>query len=213
MWNRVDTTRHIQTRRVHARPARHRFFTHHCGVTHIADLVDFLTHRQAMSDFHQRTLAVAENQHVGFSIHQNRTTNGIRPVIVMRGTAQARFDAAEDHRHITPGFFTALGVGQGCAIRAFTRHVIRRIRIVVTQFTIRGIAVDHRIHVACGHTEEQIRFAKTHEVFFSIPVWLGNDTHAEALGFQHTATDRHTKTRMVDVGISGNQNDVTAVPA
>ena len=83
----------------------------------------------------------------------------------------------------------------------------------MAQLTVGGIAVDHRVHVACGHTEEQVRFTQTHKVVFAVPVGLGDDPHAEALRFEHTATDGHAEARVVNVGIARDQNDIAAVPA
>ncbi|CAM7043771.1 hypothetical protein ENKOMM052M1_18295 [Enterobacter kobei] len=131
----------------------------------------------------------------------------------MRGAAQTRLNATQDHRHVFPGFFTALGVDEGSAVRTFARHVIRRIGIVMAQLTVGGIAVDHRIHVARGHAEEQVRFTQTHKVVFAVPVRLGDDPHTEALRFEHTAADGHAETRMVNIGIACDQNDIAAVPA
>ena len=131
----------------------------------------------------------------------------------MGGAAQACLDAAQDHRHVFPGFFTALGIDQGCAVGAFTRHIIRRVGVVMAQLAVGGIAVDHRVHVACGDAEEQVGFTQTHKVVFAVPVRLRDDPHAEALRFKHTATNGHAEARMVNVGIARDQNDVAAVPA
>ena len=46
-----------------------------------------------------------------------------------------------------------------------------------------------------------------------MPLGLGNDADAKALRFQHAADDRHAKTRVVDIRVAGDQNDVATVPA
>ena len=209
----VDFPRRIQTRGIDSAPARQRLFHHDGGVANVANLPDRLAGGQTVRHFHQRTLAVAEHQHIGFGVHQNRATHGIRPVVVVRGTAQAGFDTAEDHRDIFPGFFTALGIDQRGAIRAFTGNVTRRVGIVMTQLAVGGVAVDHRIHVAGGDAEEQIRFTQAHKIVFIIPVRLGNNPHAKPLRFQHASANRHAEARVIDIGIAGNQNDVAAIPA
>ena len=211
--DRIDFARHIDDAGIHPAPARQRFFHHDGGVAHVADAAYRLALRQTVRHFYQWTLAVTVNQHVGFGVHQHRAAHGIRPVIIVRGTTQARLDAAQDHRHIFPGFFTALGVDQRGAVRAFARHVIRCVRIVMAQLTVGGITVDHRVHVAGGHAEEQVRFTQTHKVVFAVPVWLGDDPHAEALRFKHAAADGHTEARVVNVGIARDQNDIAAIPA
>ena len=83
----------------------------------------------------------------------------------------------------------------------------------MAQSAIGGITVDHRVHVACGYAEEQVRFAQTHKVIFAVPLRLGDDPHAKALRFQHTAANSHAEARVIDVRIAGNQNDVAAIPA
>jgi len=45
-------------------------------------------------------------------------------------------------------------------------------------------------------------------VFFGLPVGLGNDADAEALCLQQPADDRHAERRLVDVGITGDDDDV-----
>ncbi len=209
----INLAWHINDAGVDPAPARQRLFDHNCGITHVTDAGHRLALRQTMGHLNQRTFAVAEDQHVGFGIHQHRTTDGIRPVVVVRGTAQARLNATKDHRHVFPRLFTALGIGQGGAIRALARYVIRRIGVVMAQLAIGGVAVDHRVHVASGDAEEQIRFAEAHKVLFAVPVRLGNDADAEALSLQHTSADRHTEARVINIRIAGNQNDVAAVPA
>ena len=213
MRDRVNLARRVEARGIHPTPARQRFFNHNRSVTHVADLIDGFAHRQTMRHFHQRTFAVAEHQHVGFGIHQNRATNGIRPVVIVRGTAQAGLNTAENNRHIFPCFFTALGIDQRGAVRTFARNVVRRVGIVMAQSAIGGVTVDHRVHVACGHTKEQVRFTQTHKIVFVVPLRLGDNPYAKALCFQHTSANCHAKAGMIDVCIAGNQNDVAAIPA
>ncbi|CGA04363.1 Uncharacterised protein [Salmonella enterica subsp. enterica serovar Typhi] len=131
----------------------------------------------------------------------------------MRGTAQTGLNAAKDHRDIFPRFFATLGIDQRGAVRAFARDVIRGVGVIVAQLTVSGVTVDHRVHVASGDAEEQVRFTQTHKVVFAVPVRLGDDPHAEALRFQHTAANRHAEARMIDIRVARHQNDVAAIPA
>ncbi|MNS54145.1 hypothetical protein D3C72_869260 [compost metagenome] len=211
--DRLNAARLVQTGRIHPGPARQRTLAHHRGVADVVDLTDFLARSQAVRHFHQRTLAVAVNQHVSFGVHQHRTAYGIRPVIVVSDTTQAGFNAAQYNRHIFISFFTALAVNQRGAIRTLATHVAGGIGIIVAQFAVSGIAVDHRVHVAGGDAEKQVRFAQPHEIFFIAPVRLRNDADAEALRFQHAADDRHTKTRVVDIGVTTDNDHIAAIPA
>ena len=211
--NRLNAARFVHTGRIHAGPAWQCALAHHCGITDIMDLTDFFAGSQTVCHFHQRTFAVAVDQHIGFGIHQHRAAHGIRPVIVVSDATQAGFNAAQDNRHIFISFFTALAVNQRGAIRTLATHVAGGIGIVVAQFAVSGIAVDHRVHVAGGDAEKQVRFAQTHEIFFIAPVRLRNDAHAKALRFQHAADNRHTKTWVIDIGVTTDNDHIAAVPA
>jgi hypothetical protein len=72
VWDRVDFARHINDAGIHPAPARQRLFHHNGGIAHVADAAHRLTLRQTVRHFHQRTLAVTVNQHIGFGIHQHR---------------------------------------------------------------------------------------------------------------------------------------------
>ena len=78
----------------------------------------------------------------------------------------------------------------------------RRIGIVASHPPIRGVAVDHRIHVAAGHAEEQPRRAECGEIRRAVPIRLGDDAHFETLRLEYAADDRHAETRMIYVGIA-----------
>ncbi len=131
----------------------------------------------------------------------------------MGDAAQRSLDAAEHDRHVLVGFLATLAVHQAGAVRAPAGKATRGVGVVGTDFLVRGIAVDHRVHVARSHAEEQVRLAEFHEVVFRLPVRLGNDAHAEALGLQQAADDGHAERRVVDVGITGHDDDVAGIPA
>ena len=46
-----------------------------------------------------------------------------------------------------------------------------------------------------------------------MPVGLGNDAHAETLGFKRAANHGHAEARVVHIGVTGHQNDVARIPA
>src|ERR1019366_5281192 len=69
------------------------------------------------------------------------------------------------------------------------------------------------IHVAGGNAEEQVGFAQTPEVFLRMPVGLADDADAEPLRFEQPPHQRHAETRMIDVGVAGDDDDVARVPA
>ena len=58
--------------------------------------------------------------------------------------------------------------------------------------TVGGVAVNHGVHIARRHPKKQI----------GLP-----------LGFQYSADNRHAKTGVVDIGVTGHNDDVAAIPA
>ncbi|MNO87222.1 hypothetical protein D3C76_786410 [compost metagenome] len=209
----VDLARTVDTRRVDFVPVFRRIATDERGAAHIGDVFDLVPVGQALGDFDDRALGVAVQQNVGAGVDQDRVTHAILPVVVVGNAAQGRFDAAEHDRHVLVGFLAALAVDQAGAVRTLTGQATRRVGVVGTDFLVRGVAVDHRVHVAGRDTEEQVRLAELHEVVFGLPVRLGNDADAEALGLQQPADDRHAERRVIDVRITGDDDDVAGIPA
>ena len=78
---------------------------------------------------------------------------------------------------------------------------------------VRCVAVDHAVHVASCHAPEQVGFAQYLEGLGALPVRLGDDADPKPLTFEHAANHRHAKTRVVDIGIARDDDDVAAVPA
>ena len=131
----------------------------------------------------------------------------------MRDAAQARLDAADDERRIGIGLAAALRVDGYRVVRALVGRGVRRVGVGGTDFPVGGIAVDHRIHVAGGDAEEQVGFAQPPEVLGRVPVGLADDADAESLRFEEPPHQRHAETRMIDVGVAGDDDDVARVPA
>ena len=110
-------------------------------------------------------------------------------------------------------FLAALAIDQRTAIGACAALPAGRVGIIRAQFAVGGVAVDHRIHVAGGDAEKQVRFAEHLERFFRMPVRLRNDTDTKTLRLEQAADDGHTERRMVHIGIAGDDNDVAGIPA
>ena len=73
--------------------------------------------------------------------------------------------------------------------------------------------VNHRIHVAGGNAEKQVRLAERLERLCRLPIGLGDHAHPETLRFQHSAYHRHAKTGVINVAVPGDDNDVATVPS
>ena len=131
----------------------------------------------------------------------------------MRDAPQARFNAADDDVGIGKGFAAALTVDGDGAVGAFVRCGVRRIGVVGAQFAVGGVAVDHRVHIAGGDAKIQIRFAEAFEIFRRTPVRLADDADTKALCFEESPDQRPAETRMIDVGVAGDEDDVAGIPA
>jgi len=186
---------------------------HESGAAHIADVGDRFTLGQTMGDFEQRAFGVTKNQHVGLGIRQHRAAHGIGPVVVMRDAAQAGLDRADDHGGAGVGFAATLRIHSDRAIRALVRRGVGRVGIVGADLAVRGVAVDHRIHVARRHTEIQRGLTQLTKRIGRQPVRLADDADAIALCFQQSSDQRHAEAGVVDVGIPRHQNDVARIPA
>jgi hypothetical protein len=77
------------------------------------------------------------------------------------------------------GFAAALRIDDGRAVGALAADVAGRVGVVAADLAVRRVAVDHRIHVAGGHAEEQVRLAQRLEGLGALPVGLGDDAHAK----------------------------------
>ena len=209
----VDTARAVDLGGVDLEEACGRG-AHHVGrAAHVGDLVDRLAARQAVGDLDDGTLGVAVQQQVGLAVHQHRAAHLVLPVVVVGDAAQAGLDAAQHDRHLGIGLAAALRIDQRGTVRPLAGHVAGGIGIVAAQPAVGGVAVDHRIHVAGGDAEEQIRLAQRLEGLGALPVGLGDDADAETLRLEHAADDGHAEAGVVDIGVAADDDDVAAVPA
>ena len=131
----------------------------------------------------------------------------------MGNAAQRTFNAAKHDGDVFVSLAAALAVDNGRTVGALATDVACRVRIVTANLAVSGVAIDHRIHVARRHAEKQVRLAQRFKRVGALPIGLGDDADTKALHFQHPANHRHAKTRMVNIGIAGDDDDVAAVPA
>ena len=166
-----------------------------------------------MRHFHNGAFGITVQQQVSLGVHQDGAPDLLAPVVKVGNAAQAGLDAANHNRHIGIGFTTTLGIDNYRPVRALAANITGSIGVVVANLLVRGIAVNHGVHIAGSHTVIQVRPAQSLKVGGGGPVWLGNNAHSKALGFQHPANHRHTKTGMVHISVAGDHNNVATVPA
>jgi hypothetical protein len=213
---RLDAAGLVHAGGVDFEPAFGRFVAaaaHEGGAAHVGDLLHRFLAGQAVGNLDDGALGVAVQQQVALGIDDDRAAHLVRPVVVVRDAAQRALDAAEDDRHVVPGFPAALRIHDGRAVGARAADVAGRVGVVAADLAVRGVAVDHRIHVAGGYAEEQVRLAQRLEGLGALPVGLRDDAHAKALRLQHAADHRHAEAGVVDVGVARDHDDVAAVPA
>ncbi len=183
------------------------------GAAQVGDLLDGLARREAVRDLADLPLGVAEHQQVGLRVHQHRAAHLLRPVVEVRDAPERRLDAADHDRHVLVRLPGALRVHDHAAVGPRAGHAVRGVGVVAADAAVRGVAVHHRIHVAAGDAEEQVRLAQAHEVAGRVPVGLGDDADAEALRLEHAADDGHAEAGVVHVGVARDDDDVAGIPA
>ena len=88
----------------------------------------------------------------------------------------------------------------------------RGVGIVGANFSIRRVTVDHGVHVARGHAEKEVRLTERAEGIGALPIGLVDDADPEPLRLQRAANNGHAKTGVVNVCVTGHDDDVAAVP-
>ena len=131
----------------------------------------------------------------------------------MGDAPQAGLDAADDDRYTGERLARTLRIDDHRAVGPQSALTARRVGIIAADAPIARIAVDHRVHVAGGDAEEEVRLAEHAERVGALPVRLRDDADTEALRLKQAPDDRHAKARMVDVGVAGDDDDVAGIPA
>jgi transcription elongation factor len=110
-------------------------------------------------------------------------------------------------------FSRALAVGQRGPVGPQADSSSGRISITVSHFAIGGVVVNHGVHVSGADSEKQTWLTESAPILTTPPIRLGNDADAEAGGFEGSAQNGHGETRMINVGIARNKDDIQLVPA
>ncbi len=166
-----------------------------------------------MRQLNQRGLGIAIQQNIGLGIDQHRAPDLVGPVVVVRDPAQRRFDTADYQRHIGVGFTAALRVDQHRTVGPFTCRCIRSIGIVGAYLAVGSVSVNHGIHIPRRDAEIEIGPAQHLERVSRHPFRLTDDADPETLRFEQAPYQGHAETRMVDISVAGDQNNVAAIPA
>ncbi len=178
----------------------------------IAQVGRSLARRQAACNLEDVLFAHAVHEQIGFGIEHDRTPDGVAPVIVMGQSAQRCLDAAGNHRNAGKCLAGALTIRKRGPVGAQADAAAGRVCIVVPDFFVGGVMVDERIHIPGADREEQPGLAELPPWFARSPVGLAEHGHAEAGLLEHAVQNRHRETRMVDISVAGDEDDVDLVP-
>ncbi len=109
-------------------------------------------------------------------------------------------------------FTASLRVHDDCSIGSLPTNITWRVGVVVTKFFVRCIAINHRVHVASGYSKIEIWSPQRLKGCFRSPVRLGNNPDSESLSFENPANNRHAKTHVIHISITGHNYHITTVP-
>ena len=120
-----------------------------------------LARREAMGDLDDLPLGVAEDQQVGLA---RRAARSAAPFPTSSRSARCAAGYASmppiTIGHVPVGLARALRIDDHAAVGSRAAVAVRRVGIVAADPAVRGVAIDHRIHVAGGDAEEQVRPAE-----------------------------------------------------
>ncbi len=146
-----------------------------CGAANVAQIPDIHSAGERVRHFDDRVFAHPEHQQVGLAVHQDRAADLVVPVIIMRGTAQARFDAANEYRNMRKQTFEHLGIYDRRPVRPFSHDAVVRIIVLVAASFVDRIMIDHGIDISCADKKSEPRRAELQELFVIVPVGLRKD--------------------------------------
>ena len=131
----------------------------------------------------------------------------------MSESSQTCFDTSNDRRESLKGALNSGSIGDDRSIWTSAGMTPWSVGIVVANLLGRSVMVDHRIHGTGRDSGEQPRTAHDLEGFRISPVRLSEDTNPKAFGFEQAGQKWCTESRMVDIGISRNEEHIEFVPA
>ena len=166
------------------------------------------TAAERLGDFHNRPLAHAVGDQVCAGVEQNGALHVVRPVVVVREAAQTGLDAAEDDRCFLVGAADQVGVDDRGVIRPQPHFPARRVGVHTAALFGNRVVVDHRIHIAGGDEEAELRLAERGDARGVAPVRLGDDADRKAVGLEHAGDDRGAEGGVVDVGVAADVDEI-----
>ena len=141
--------------------------------------------------------------------------DAVAPVVVVRQPPQRSLDSADHHRHVREQFLEAARVHGRRVVGSPARGGARRVRVARAPLLRGGVVIDHRVHVAARHAEEEPRAAAGREVGQParlVPAGLADDADLESARGEQARDQGDAERRVIDVGVAVDQDDVELFP-
>ena len=126
---------------------------------------------------------------------------------------QRYLDAASHDRHVGEQTFEDIAIDDGGVVRTGTGTAVGCIGIVTALAAGCSIVIDHRVHRPGRYAEVQPWTSQFFEITQVIaPVGLRHDSDFVTVGLQHAPDDGSAHRRVVDIGVTGEQDNVGLLP-
>ncbi|MPM75133.1 hypothetical protein SDC9_122124 [bioreactor metagenome] len=178
------------------------------GSGDIGDFRDRFPRLQRLGNLKNRALAHAIYQNIRACVIENAMPHTIVPIVVVCESSQTRLYAAENERHAHISLAAAVGVDNSRMVGAFARHAVFGIRVRIPPGAGDGIVVDHAVQIAGGHEKPKLRFAKRLKRLCAVPVRLRNQADRIPPALQQAVDNRRAKARVINIGVTRNQNKI-----
>ncbi len=183
------------------------------GAGDVAALGDRRAGIQAARDLDDRELAHAVAEEIRLRVEEDRSPDLVLPVVVVDEATERRLDPAEHHRHARVRVLATVRVRDARSIGPHPSATAGRVRVVRTDASRRRVVVDHRVHVARGHPEEEPRATECPKRVGTVDGRLRDHADGESMRFQPTADEGHPEAVVIDVGVAAHEDHVElAVP-
>ena len=190
------------------------FLTQISCLRNIPQLAYLLPFGQSLANSYRILLAHTVENHVGTAVAEYALPDPVLPIVIMCQSPHRSFDTAQYYWDIGKELFQDLGVDNRGIIRP---HVVARVwavRIVVSLSAVGSVAVNHRVHSPRRYGKAQPRLPQLLEVTeVAVPVGLRDYGHLESFRFQHTANHRGSESRVVDISVAAEEDDIELIPS
>ena len=177
-----------------------------------ADAFQWFIGVQTAGNFDHGEFAHAVNEQICLGVQEDGTAEGVCPKVVMGRLSERCFDTAENDRQAGEGGFGEIRIDDGGAVGALSRDAAGRACIVAPFLAEGGVMAEEGVHGACAEAAEKARTAHPLDVVRRVPSRLVNDADLVSFAFQQPCQQWDAEAWMIDVGVSGDEQDVERLP-